>query len=179
MSRSSLSSLTYRVARNEILDELRAAVDDADLELILSVFKTDADAQFSDLQAFATAGQHEPARRVAHRLAGLLAQFGATEAAELAHRMAASTSNPGDAEAVAALLSSSRKAVEDICSCIDESVPVVSSLSSPALKTVAQPTQRPPQTLPPQLAADLAMKAALQHPTHRRRSETPTAPPDG
>jgi HPt (histidine-containing phosphotransfer) domain-containing protein len=104
-----------KAARNEILDELRAALDEADLRVILTVFKADVEAQLNDLGDFAGAGKHEAVRRIAHRLAGLLAQFGAGDASELAHRLAASTSNPGDARAVAALAGSSRKAIVEIC----------------------------------------------------------------
>jgi HPt (histidine-containing phosphotransfer) domain-containing protein len=176
MPRSSLSSLNYRVARNEILDELRATVDDADLEIILSVFETDAEAQLNDLHDFATAGKYEPARRVAHRLAGLLAQFGATSAAELAHRMAASTSDPGDAVAIANLLSACRKAVAEICSGTHDCSPIPEPLTSPAFQPTTKVSHRMPQTLPPQMAADLAAKVAMPSATHRRRSEPQNLP---
>jgi HPt (histidine-containing phosphotransfer) domain-containing protein len=180
------------IARNEILDELRAAVDAADLDVILAVFRTDAEAQLNDLQDFASIANHDAARRVAHRLAGLLAQFGATEAAELAHRMAATTSNPGDVDAVALLLQRCRSAVAAICTGTNiAAVPtadvtdvpsptegLASSVNKPATCLAAKPTHRMPLTLPPQMATELAFKATAVRTTNSRRSEA-TPPPDG
>jgi Hpt domain len=162
------------IAGNEILDELRAAVDDADLEVILSVFEIDAEAQLSDLNDFATSGQHDAARRVAHRLAGLLAQFGAKDAAELAHRMAASSSNPGDIVAIAAIMSTCRTAVAEICACVADSA--VATPVAPACQSVPKQAIGKPKTLPPQMAADVALKATMQYPTHRRRAEAVPSP---
>jgi HPt (histidine-containing phosphotransfer) domain-containing protein len=183
-------------ARNDILDELRAAVDAADLEIILEVFKVDAEAQLNDLGDFANTGKHDAARRVAHRLAGLLAQFGATDAAELAHRMARSTSNPGDVDAVALLICTCRTAVAEICACpnaepdfdmasgTDRSTATHDAADRAALaeptaaKPPAKPAHRKPLTLPPQMATELAFKATAVRTAHSRRSEA-TPPPDG
>jgi HPt (histidine-containing phosphotransfer) domain-containing protein len=127
-------------ARNEILDELRAALDEADLRVILNVFKADVAAQLNDLRDFAAAGKTEAARRIAHRLAGLLAQFGALHAAEFCHRMAASTSNPGNAQELAALECASRQAVGEICGDASQAPTPLASLpptSKPAAKRAA------------------------------------------
>jgi HPt (histidine-containing phosphotransfer) domain-containing protein len=174
-------------ARNEILDELRAAVDEADLEIILEVFKIDAEAQLNDLQEFATAGKHDAARRVAHRLSGLLAQFGATEAAELAHRMASPASNPGDANAVVLLLQTCRTAVAAICADTNAVPASTTKADAPrpamafaeaAEKPATKPTLRMPLTVPPQMATELAFKATTVRTTNSRRSEA-APPPDG
>jgi HPt (histidine-containing phosphotransfer) domain-containing protein len=175
MTRSDTSA---RPARNEILDELRAAIDAADLEVILSVFQTDANAQLSDLQDFATSDKHNAARRVAHRLAGLLAQFGAKAASELAHRMAASTSNPGDAAEIEAIVSTCRAAVAEICASVTEEPDVAPAPAAPAFKPVPNQFAGRPFTLPPQMAAEVVLKVTLRYPTHRRRFET-VHPPDG
>ena len=115
MPRSPQSARSCSVARNEILDELRAAVGEADLRVILNVFRTDVTAQLADLRDFVAAGKHEAARRVAHRLAGLMAQFGAAEAAGRAHRLAKDSGRVATAKDVAALDGACRKAVTAIC----------------------------------------------------------------
>jgi HPt (histidine-containing phosphotransfer) domain-containing protein len=107
--------LPTAAASNGILEELRAAVDAADLQVILSVFKSDVEAQLNDLKDFVTAGKADAARRVAHRLAGLLAQFGAIEASERSHRMAATTRPPATEKDVAGLVRACEKAVAEIC----------------------------------------------------------------
>jgi HPt (histidine-containing phosphotransfer) domain-containing protein len=179
MQRLSPSQSSSSNAGNPVLDELRAAVDVADFALILGVFETDADAQLNDLQDFVCAGKHDAARRVAHRLAGLLAQFGATEAAELAHRLAGAASDPDDAETVARLLRTCRMAVADICTCTDRNgdAEAAAVLAPPTAKLAAGPANRVPHTLPPQTAGDLAIKATVVRTSHSRRSET-TAPLD-
>ena len=139
-TRSASTAGRHKTVRNAILDELRAALDDADLRIILSVFKADVEAQLNDLRDFASSGKDDAARRIAHRLAGLLAQFGATDAAERAHRMAAAASNPGTAKELVALASASRQAVTEICGAADKSptlVPRKPSGRQPAAKRPA------------------------------------------
>jgi HPt (histidine-containing phosphotransfer) domain-containing protein len=166
------------LVHNEILDELRSAIDAADLEVILSVFRTDADAQLNDLKVFASSGNHDAARRLAHRLAGLLAQFGAKAASELAHHLAASTSNPGDAAAIEAIVSTCRAAVAEICESAVAEPDSAPAPLAPALKPAPKQITGRPFTLPPQMAAEVVLKATLHYPTHRRRSEA-SPPPDG
>jgi HPt (histidine-containing phosphotransfer) domain-containing protein len=113
-------SHTKPAARNDILDELRAAVDEADLRVILKVFQADVDAQLNDLRGFVSAGKAEPARSVAHRLAGLLSQFGATAAAETSRCLAKTASTPATAKDVTTLARAARKAVAGICATVAE-----------------------------------------------------------
>ena len=127
MPRSTPSaSRTKPTPRNEILDELRAAVDAADLRIILGVFKADVAAQLSDLRTLVSAQDYTAARSVAHRLAGLLGQFGATTAAERAHQLAkgpSSIDGPASAKAVTALERAARQAVAAICATTAKAAP--------------------------------------------------------
>jgi HPt (histidine-containing phosphotransfer) domain-containing protein len=119
-ARPAKSRAAKPAARNDILDELRSAVDEADLRIILKVFQADVDAQLNDLQDFVSGGKSDSARSVAHRLAGLLAQFGATTAAETSRRLAKSASAPATSKDVTTLARAARKAVAEICATVAE-----------------------------------------------------------
>lgn len=147
MPRSPQSARPCSIDRNEILDELRAAVGEADLRVILCVFRTDVAAQLNDLRDFVEAGKHEPARRVAHRLAGLMSQFGAAEAAGRAHRMAKDTGRAATTKDVAALDAACRKAVTAICHATTEqvaSVPVATKRPTGKPRPVTKSIPAPP-----------------------------------
>jgi HPt (histidine-containing phosphotransfer) domain-containing protein len=154
MPRNPQSARPCSAARNEILDELRAAVGEADLRVILGVFRTDVAAQLADLRDFVDAGKLEAARRVAHRLAGLMSQFGAAEAAGRAHRMAKDTGRAATAKDVAALDGACRKAVAAICGAAAEQV-VPTALAAKSERAA----------VPPNATAE------LKRTTTRRRTE--------
>jgi CheY-like chemotaxis protein len=91
------------------LAELRETVGDKVFRHLLDQFERDATLALGEIAAAHGSGNEPEIRRVAHRLVGLLDQFGATPAARAAARVETGDGAPG--EAVAELLRLGRVAV--------------------------------------------------------------------
>jgi HPt (histidine-containing phosphotransfer) domain-containing protein len=102
-------------AEANYLDELRNELGEDDYFAIIETLQGDAEKQLLLLERHLKIGDLDGALRVTHRLAGLLSQFGAKTAADLARDMSVTNNLEKHRQVVDELLALSRAALCTIC----------------------------------------------------------------
>jgi HPt (histidine-containing phosphotransfer) domain-containing protein len=117
-----MSGVVYQIDKSQktaeanYLDELRSELGEDDFCAIIETLQWDAEKQLLLLERLLQTGDLDGAQRVTHRLAGLLAQFGAKTAADLAREMSVTETLEQHRQVIDRLLDLSRAALCAICS---------------------------------------------------------------
>jgi len=118
-----LASNSTQLVDRELLRELVEAIGIDDYRLLLDSLSGEVDILTTDLLAKAAANEERGFRSGAHRLAGLLAQFGAIEAATEAERLHHGETG-GDLQRLAAslrdLCRASLTTIMDVCATLGQ-----------------------------------------------------------